>query len=190
MKIAISMLALLPIFVLTACTNNSKTISSKSKIEPTPTPTPVLQTDRYTIVELDNPIHKYVLDQIINISLPKNLNLTVKDGMEYVLKQSGYSLCTNLDINVLYESTLPKVQYKIGPILLNDALYVMAGPAWNLDVNDVEREICFHLKKGYSRKQQPISSVKREPQFETYQSPPQMIETKELKNVETKGCKK
>lgn len=188
MKIAISMLALLPIFVLTACTNNSKTIASKPKVESKSTP--VLQTDRYTIVELDDPIHKYVLDQIINISLPKNLNLTVKDGMEYALKQSGYSLCTNSDINVLYENTLPKVQYKMGPILLNDALHVIAGPAWNLDVNDVEREICFHLKKGYSRKQQPISSVKQEPQFETYQAPPQMIETKELKNVETKGGKK
>ncbi|NUF49565.1 PFGI-1 class ICE element type IV pilus protein PilL2 [Gilliamella sp. ESL0250] len=186
MKIAISMLALLPIFVLTACTNNSKTITSKPKIESKP----VLQTDRYTIVELDDPIHKYVLDQIINISLPKNLNLTVKDGMEYALKQSGYSLCTNSDINVLYESTLPKVQYKMGPILLNDALHIMAGPAWNLVVDDVEREICFQLKKGYFRKQQPISSVKQD---DTYQTPPQIIETEDSKNTKhlnIRGSKK
>ncbi|MCX8578716.1 hypothetical protein J3U21_04540 [Gilliamella sp. B2776] len=189
MKIAISMLALLPIFVLMGCTNNSKTIASKTKIESKSTQ--VLQTDRYTIVELDDPTHKYVLEQIINISLPKNLNLTVKDGMEYVLNQSGYSLCTNSDINILYESTLPKVQYKIGPISLNDALYVMAGPAWNLVVDDVEREICFQLKKGYFRKQQPISSVKQEPQLDTYKVPPKIIETKDSKNtIDIRGSKK
>ena len=170
------------------CTNNSKTIASKPKIESKSTQ--VLQTDRYTIVELDDPTHKYVLEQIINISLPKNLNLTVKDGMEYVLNRSGYSLCTNSDINILYESTLPKVQYKIGPILLSDALYVFAGPAWNLVVDDVEREICFQLKKGYFRKQQPISSVKREPQLDTYQVPPK-IETKDSKNtIDIRGSKK
>lgn len=151
--ITILAVLILPLFVLTACTNNTKDntkaiVSNKTES----TSIPVLQTNRYTIVELDDPLNKYVLDQIINISLPKNVNLTVQGGMNYVLNQSGYSLCDS-DI-VLYRSYLPKVHYKIGPISVQNALLVMAGPAWDLVIDDVEREVCFQLKKGYFSKKQ------------------------------------
>ena len=151
--ITILAVLILPLFVLTACTNNTKDntkaiVSNKTES----TSIPVLQTNRYTIVELDDPLNKYVLDQIINISLPKNVNLTVQGGMNYVLNQSGYSLCDS-DI-VLYRSYLPKVHYKIGPISVQNALLVMAGPALDLVIDDVEREVCFQLKKGYFSKKQ------------------------------------
>lgn len=123
----------------------------------------MIQTDRYTLVELDDPTNAYVLDQIIDTALPKNLSLTVKDGMEYVLNQSGYSLCHLPMLNVLYDKKLPKIHYKIGPVKLSDALQIMAGPAWRLTLDDVEREVCFKLGEGYEIKPLPVERVPLSP---------------------------
>lgn len=154
------LIALVPLLALSACTNQVKTapVEVKKPINPqiysqsTSQNPQMIQTDRYTLVELEDPTQNYVLDQIIDTSLPKNLPLTVKDGLDYVLNQSGYSLCQNRIIEMLYNKKLPKVQYKIGPVKLSDALQIMAGPAWQLTVDDVEREVCFKLNDGYEIK--------------------------------------
>lgn len=144
----------------------------------------MIQTDRYTLVELDDPTNAYVLDQIIDTSLPKNLSLTVKEGMEYVLNQSGYSLCHLPMMNVLYDKKLPKIQYKIGPVKLSDALQIMAGPAWLLTVDDVEREVCFTLGEGYEIKSLPVELVPLSPESPVstpiicYEAAPTTIEIK------------
>lgn len=108
--------------------------------------------DRYTIIELDKYSNDYILDQIISISLPKNMVLTVQDGFGYVLNQTGYNLCDNVDVENLYNKQLPIAHYKIGPIRIGVALKKIAGPAWDVFVDDVERTVCFSLKTGYKIK--------------------------------------
>ncbi|MEN4771388.1 pilus assembly protein PilL, partial [Duffyella gerundensis] len=66
------------------------------------------------------------------------------------LKQSGYSLCQTGPANgVLYRQPLPAVQYQLGPMRLRTALQVMAGAAWQLEVDDVQRVVCHSLRAGY-----------------------------------------
>ena len=72
------------------------------------------------------------------------------DAMRYALKQSGYTLCATGPANgVLYRQPLPAVQYQQGPVRLRTALQVMAGPAWQLEVDDVQRVVCHSLRAGY-----------------------------------------
>lgn len=44
---------------------------------------------------------------------------------------------------------LPAVQRDIGPVKLSEALQVLAGPAWRLKVDEVNREICFELRDQF-----------------------------------------
>lgn len=70
--------------------------------------------------------------------------------MRYALKQSGYTLCATGPANgVLYRQALPAVQYQTGPLRLRTALQMMAGPAWQLEVDDVQRVVCHSLREGY-----------------------------------------
>ncbi|MGG5856091.1 hypothetical protein ACQT3Z_24100, partial [Klebsiella pneumoniae] len=79
-----------------------------------------------------------------------SLTPTVADAMRYALKQSGYSLCAVTSSNaVLYNQSLPAVHYQLGPMRLNTALQVMAGSAWQLEADDVQRIVCHSLRDGY-----------------------------------------
>lgn len=182
-------LAILPLVMLSACTHKFSSIKSEQPqtlhkdFLNDGMGTEVIQTGRYTLVELEDPTKNYVLDQVIDTYLPKNLSFTVKEGMEYVLNQSGFLLCHNAEVNVLYDKKLPKIHYKFGPIKLSDALRIMAGPAWQLTIDDVEREVCFKLNKGYYIQKHPleltpaISANNNKKQFEPYQMPSKTIES-------------
>jgi len=154
----IRLIILLPLFMLPACSHKMAPQTLEQLEQPKnpqkylasePKKTQTIQTDRYTLVELEQPLQNYVLDQIIDTSIHKGLSLSVKDGMNYALNQSGFTLCQNAQVNVLYNKNLPKIHYKLGPVKLSDALQIMAGPAWQLTVDDVEREVCFELNSGY-----------------------------------------
>ncbi|STQ14869.1 pilus biogenesis protein PilL [Enterobacter cloacae] len=58
-------------------------------------------------------------------------------------------LSHNLRISELLSRPLPAVQRDIGPVRLSEALQIVAGPAWRLKVDDVNREICFELRDQY-----------------------------------------
>lgn len=79
----------------------------------------------------------------------------------------GYSLCATGSANgVLYRQALPAVQYQLGPMRLRTALQVMAGPAWQLEVDDVQRVVCHSLRDGY---QLPVSQLP--PPVSTWSTP-------------------
>ena len=89
------------------------------------------------------------LSQIIDIRIPSSLHPTVADALRYALRPSGYSLCATGSANgVLYRQALPAVQYQLGPMRLRTALQVLAGPAWQLEVDDVQRVVCHSLREG------------------------------------------
>ncbi len=107
--------------------------------------------DRYLLVSTDPAaVQRDPLSQIIDIRIPASVKPTVADALRYALRQSGYSLCATGAANgVLYRQALPAVQYQLGPMRLRTALQVLAGPAWQLEVDDVQRVVCHSLRDGY-----------------------------------------
>lgn len=125
----------------------------------------VVRYDRYLLVNTD-PLaaQRDPLSQVIDIRIPSSLQPSVADGMRYVLQQSGYSLCTVGDASeVLYRQPLPSVHFQPGPMRLRTALQVMAGPAWELEVDDVQRVVCHNLRPGYQLPARPAAVVTTEP---------------------------
>ncbi|MCX8959074.1 pilus assembly protein PilL [Erwinia psidii] len=156
------------LLALTGCASRVQPLQQRAAADPTPGTTlnrnvqpaspdeyarmpEVVRYDRYLLVSTD-PLaeSRDPLSRVIDIRIPSSLQPTVADAMRYALRQSGYSLCATGPANgVLYRQPLPAVHYQPGPMRLRTALQVMAGPAWQLDVDDVQRVVCHSLREGY-----------------------------------------
>lgn len=103
---------------------------------------------RYTLVSAEPTAEQLdLLAQIIDVTIPPGLTPTVQDAMHHVLRRSGYSLCpVGSAIKVLFTRPLPAAHYRLGPLALRDALEVLAGPAWQLLVDEVGRTVCFRQR--------------------------------------------
>lgn len=114
----------------------------------------VVRYDRYTLVSTrPAEAQRDPLNQIVDIRMPAQVVSRVGEGLRYLLLESGYSLCSG-DATLyaeLFSKSLPAVQRSVGPMRLSDALQVLAGPAWRLHVDDVNREVCFVLRDQYRR---------------------------------------
>lgn len=119
----------------------------------TPTPEPVVRYGRYTLVSTSpRAEQRDLLSQIIDVTVPESMNPNVHDAMSYVLQRSGYQLCpASEDIKILYGLPLPASQYHLGPMTLRNTVQVLAGPAWQVIVDEVSRNICFEKRPGYER---------------------------------------
>ncbi|EGK7273465.1 hypothetical protein IO638_000192 [Salmonella enterica subsp. enterica serovar Newport] len=112
----------------------------------------VTRSGRYTLVSIKSEdAQREPLNQLIDITMPGQLVNSVGDGFRYLLFQSGYSLCGHYgaDFSELLNRPLPAVQRKIGSMRLSEALQVVAGPAWRMSVDEVNREVCFVLRDAY-----------------------------------------
>ncbi|KPX40528.1 PilL N-terminal domain-containing protein [Pseudomonas ficuserectae] len=116
-------------------------------------PEPVVRYGRYTLVSTDPKADQQdLLSQIVDVTVPDSLNPSVHDAMSYVLKRSGYGLCSGSgDVKILYTRPLPASQYHLGPMTLRNTVQVLAGPAWQVEVDEVSRSICFVQRPGYKR---------------------------------------
>ncbi len=113
---------------------------------------PVVRYGRYTLVStLPDSGQRDLMAQIIDITIPANMHPNVRDAMQYVVDRSGYSLCSagTGHVNILYTRPLPAAQYKLGPMTLRNTLQVLAGPAWQVKVDEVNRQVCYVLRPGY-----------------------------------------
>jgi len=111
-----------------------------------PTSKDVVRYGRYTLVSTQPESgQKDLMAQIVEINIPSNMTPTVHEAMLYVMNRSGYELCDpeSGHVNILYTRPLPAAQYKMGPISLRNALQVLAGPAWQVEVNEVTRQVCY-----------------------------------------------
>lgn len=108
-----------------------------------------LRFGRYTLVSTEPTTEQRdLLAQIIDVSIPSNLNPSVQDALHYVLQRSGYALCPVTEsVKVLFTRSLPAAHYRLGPIPLRSALQVLAGPAWRLTTDEVSRSVCFEQRK-------------------------------------------
>ena len=112
--------------------------------EPEPTLIPVARYGRYTLVEMvPEPAQRDLLRQVIEISIPPILDASVGDALRHVLLRTGYRLCDATEATALYALPLPAAHLRLGPLPLRDALLALAGPAWELSVDDASRAVCF-----------------------------------------------
>ncbi|EJJ4075273.1 TcpQ domain-containing protein [Salmonella enterica] len=121
----------------------------------------VTREGRYTLVSVKSAdAQREPLNQLIDITMPVSLVNSVGDGFRYLLFQSGYSLCGRYgaDFAELLNRPLPAIQRRLGPVRLSEALQVVAGPAWRMTVDEVNREVCFVLRDAYLAQARPASS--------------------------------
>ncbi|WP_412461756.1 TcpQ domain-containing protein [Pseudomonas sp. SC11] len=119
---------------------------------------PVVRYGRYTMVSTQpDASQRDLMAQIIDVTIPSSMNPSVRDAMLYVVDRSGYALCppSAQHVNILYTRPLPAAQYKLGPMTLRNTLQVLAGPAWQVKVDEVNRQVCFVLRQGYQLPSQP-----------------------------------
>ncbi|KTT49666.1 pilus assembly protein PilL [Pseudomonas oryzihabitans] len=113
---------------------------------------PQVRYGRYTLVNTaPETEQRDLMAQIIDVSIPASMKPSVRDAMQYVVNRSGYTLCgpEQGHVNILYTRPLPAAQYKLGPMSLRNTLQVLAGPAWQVKVDEVMRSVCFVLRPGY-----------------------------------------
>lgn len=107
-------------------------------------PVGVYRYGRYTLVELvPEPAQRDLMQQVVEITIPPALDTTVGDAMRHVLQRSGYRLCEGSEAATLYSLPLPAAHLRLGPLVLRDALLTLAGPAWDMAVDDTSRQVCF-----------------------------------------------
>ncbi|MGE0278266.1 MAG: PilL N-terminal domain-containing protein [Nitrospiraceae bacterium] len=105
---------------------------------------PVVRYGRYTLVELmPEAAQRDLLLQVVNLSIPAVTSATVGEAMRSALTHSGYRLCDDAQVEMLYALPLPAAHFNLGPLTLREALRTLAGPAWDLRTDDGERRICF-----------------------------------------------
>lgn len=134
-----------------ACASSPSTPQPVSKEAAPPTEEaassiPVLPYGRYALVELTpTDGQRDLMQQAIDVSIPAAANATVGDALRYVLQRSGYRLCDDgtAPTSTLYGLPLPAAHEHLGPLMLRDALTILAGPRWTLQVNERMREVCF-----------------------------------------------
>lgn len=144
--------------MLTACAPVQKASQPEKPLNSNVRPAPeVVRYDRYLLIDTSpQAAQRAPLEQMIDIRIPSSFSPTVADALRYVLRTSGYALCGTTSANrVLYMQPLPAVHYHLGPMRLSQALQILAGPAWQVEVDDVQRIVCHSLREGYRQPAEP-----------------------------------
>ena len=120
-------------------------------------PALVTRKGRYTLARTDPRAGQTnLLNQIIEIRIPQNFEPTVHEALQYTLLRSGYHLCPGSEESRrLFAHPLPGSHHQLGPITLRRALEVIAGPAWQLQTDELNREICFSVREAFKHSERP-----------------------------------
>ncbi|ELK4838786.1 MULTISPECIES: TcpQ domain-containing protein [Pseudomonas] len=153
---------------------------------------PVVRYGRYTLVSTQPDAgQRDLMAQIIDVTIPSSMNPSVKDAMQYVMSRSGYSLCPAEagHVNILYTRPLPAAQYKLGPMTLRNTLQVLSGPAWQVKVDEVARQVCFVLRPGYqlppASRPKPVQQLYAKPAAPTPEAVAQPSSTEKVSTLES-----
>ncbi|MDZ7924944.1 MAG: hypothetical protein U5M23_13030 [Marinagarivorans sp.] len=103
-----------------------------------------VRTDNYTLINIETKNEQLnPLLSITTINFSQNI-FTVGQAINELLRGSGYTwLSAQNDNDALSELELPSVVRELGPIRLRDALITVAGVAWELEANEVNRTLWF-----------------------------------------------
>ncbi|NPX99519.1 pilus assembly protein PilL [Pseudomonas aeruginosa] len=153
---------------------------------------PVVRYGRYTLVSTQPDAgQRDLMAQIIDVTIPSSMNPSVKEAMQYVMSRSGYSLCPADagHVNILYTRPLPAAQYKLGPMTLRNTLQVLSGPAWQVKVDEVARQVCFVLRPGYQLppvpRPKPVQQLYAKPAAPTPAAVTQPSSTEKVSTLES-----
>lgn len=153
---------------------------------------PVVRYGRYTLVSTQPDAgQRDLMAQIIDVTIPSSMNPSVKDAMQYVMSRSGYSLCPADagHVIILYTRPLPAAQYKLGPMTLRNTLQVLSGPAWQVKVDEVARQVCFVLRPGYqlppAPRPKPVQQLYAKPAAPTPEAVAQPSSTEKVSTLES-----
>ena len=95
-----------------------------------------------------------LLAQVIQIRFPKDVQ-TIGGALTYLLKFSGYSLIPEAKQGAAIKTTLgkplPAIDRNFGPMTLKDGLSVLAGPAFYLVQDPLNRMIDFRLLPSFEK---------------------------------------
>jgi len=132
-------------------------VTSKPKTIPrlnTPTPTKfklhdkAVQVGRYRVINAVPPeAQQQLLQVIIQVTLPEDIQ-TIQTAVEYLLQRSGYQLATSTtdrDVQQLLAKPLPAVHRQLGPMTLQNALEVLVGLPFQLNIDSVHRTLNYEL---------------------------------------------
>ena len=93
-----------------------------------------------------------VLSVVVSLDFPDPIT-TVGGAIEHLLLRSGYRMAdpwaSDPALPRLWRLPLPLVHRHLGPIRIDNALSTLAGPAWDLVVDPVNRLISFDLQDQY-----------------------------------------
>jgi len=95
-----------------------------------------------------------LLSQTVAIRFPAEV-LTIGDAMNYLLRYSGYSLVSEQQQSAALKTTLkkplPLIDRHFGPMTLKEALTTLAGSAFTLIHDPLNREVNFQLRHQYAK---------------------------------------
>jgi type IV pili sensor histidine kinase/response regulator len=95
-----------------------------------------------------------LLSQVIQIRFPQSVQ-TIGDAMNYALRLSGYGLIPSDRMSEELKTTLgkplPAIDRNFGPMSLKNALSTLAGPAFNLVQDPLNRMVDFRVKPQFAR---------------------------------------
>lgn len=126
-------------------THTTTAVIPQTRVSIDPEMIPVVRYGRYTLVELvPMTAQRDLLAQVVEVSIPPRTNMTVGSALQHLLMHTGYRLCQAPGTTSLFTLPLPAAHQHLGPLVLRDALLTLAGPAWELSVDDVNRRVCFN----------------------------------------------
>ncbi len=95
-----------------------------------------------------------LLSQSIQVRFPEKIQ-TIGEAINYLLRFSGYSLIADNKMNKALKITLTKplpiIDRELGPMSLKEGLTTLAGVAFTLYQDPVNRVIDFKLKPTYQK---------------------------------------
>lgn len=111
------------------------------------------RTDRYTLVSMEaTSDQSRPLSTITSVSLGRDVD-SVGDAINELLKGSGYRWQSQDSADLLLNDLpLPAVVRTMGPIRLSDALETLAGEAWVLRTDNLNRVVWFEVNQKSLRK--------------------------------------
>ncbi len=119
------------------------------------------QVGRYTSIEpVASAQQKDLLSVVVTVSFTDQVQ-SVGDAMRHILLRSGYRLASPQSsdpaLPILLQSPLPLVHRQLGPIRIDNALTTLAGPAWDLVIDPVNRLVSFDLLEQYRSTSVPLA---------------------------------
>lgn len=108
------------------------------------------------------------LKVVVFKQLPKG---NVKQAIEILLLGTGWQLAQEQAadpmIYKLYYQQLPEQKTAIGPMPLDEVLTWLAGPAWRLVIDPVNKLVSYEVRAPYRQSRKIVPKVEKQPEVET-----------------------